>query len=151
VAVNFFDTSALVKRYYTREAGSARVRALCQRSAGNGLVVADIIAPELASALGRKLRRGEIDQPQLRRLWRRFLNDAQYQYRFVPLEPSIYHRAAQLVFAHPLHAYDAVQIACALHVRPVLAAVDPAFLFVTADRAQAAAAAAEGLPVELVG
>src|SRR5438093_12211725 len=111
------------------------------------LVLADIITPELAAALGRKLRRGEIDQQQLRRIWRRFLNDAKYEYRFVALEPSIYDRTARVVFAHPVRGFDAVQIACALHVRPVLAAVDPDLLFVTADRRQAAAAAAEGLNI----
>jgi predicted nucleic acid-binding protein len=151
VAINFLDTSALVKRYDTREAGSARVRVLCRRASGNALALCDIARPELASALGRKLRLGEIDRAELRRSWRRFLDHARYEYRFVPLEPSIYARAAQLVFDHPLFAYDAVQVACALEVRPLLAAVDPDFLFVTADQRQAAAAQAEGLPVELVG
>lgn len=146
----FFDASAIVKRYAVHESGSARVLALCRTDLGNVLVPADITPPEVASALGRKLRTGEIDHAELQRLWRDFTNDRGSEYSFVHLEDSIYRRAEQILLARTLRASDAIQIACALHVRPVFAVVDPDFVFVTADQRQAAAAAQEGLAVELI-
>jgi predicted nucleic acid-binding protein len=150
VAADFFDTSAVVKRYDTRESGSARVLALCDPVAGNTLVLADITSPEVASALGRKRRMGEIDEQELQRLWTQFVGHRQTDYRFVQLDTSIYRHAELILLAHALRAIDAIQIACALHVRPILAPLDPDFRFVTADERQAAAAQAEGLAVELV-
>ena len=71
-------------------------------------------------------------------------------YDLVPLGRPVYSIAEDLVLRHPLRAYDAVQIACALHASSILAATDPVFTFVTGDHRQAAAAQAEGLAVELV-
>lgn len=147
---NFFDTSAIVKRYHTRESGSTRVLELCRRDAGNILLLADITSPELASALGRKLRTGEIDQSELGRLWRQFVRHRDAEYRFVRLGAPIYRLAEQIVLGHGLRAADAIQIACALRSRSLVARVDPDFAFVTADHRQAAAAGAEGLTVEYV-
>jgi predicted nucleic acid-binding protein len=149
VPVAFFDTSAIVKRYVTHEIGSARVQALC-RDPRNVHVLAAITSPEVASTLRVKLRTGEIDQVELQRLWLAFVGDRGTEYSFVPLEDAIYRRAEQILLARTLRASDAIQIACALQVRPVFAAVDPDFLFVTADQRQASAAGLEGLNVELI-
>jgi predicted nucleic acid-binding protein len=150
VSVAFFDASAIVKRYATHEVGSARVQALCHRDLSNVLVLADITPPEVASALGRKLRTGEIDQAELQRLWLAFVGDRGSEYSFVHLEDSIYRRAEQILLARDLRASDAIQIACALHVRPTFATIDPDFVFITADQRQATAAGHEGLAVELI-
>ena len=151
MAVDFFDTSAIVKRYLPRESGSTRVLERCRPHLGNILVLADVTSPELASALARRRNRGEIDQPELQRLWQQFVahRDAS-EYRFVQLETPIYRRAEQILLVRDLRATDALQIACALHVRPLLATLDPGFVFVTADQRQATAASAEGLAVEYV-
>ena len=57
MAVFFFDSSALVKRY-AKEPGSAWVRGLTQPKAAHTLYIARITAIEITSAITRKLRGG---------------------------------------------------------------------------------------------
>ena len=64
-------------------------------------------------------------------------------------EPA-WRRAEQLLFAHRLRTYDAVQLACALDVSAALTPLGADFRFCTADRAQAQAAEREGLAIELI-
>jgi hypothetical protein len=71
------------------------------------------------------------------------------QYTVIQVDRTIFTRAAALCRVHPLRAYDAVQLACALVFRDDnLAAGQPAPTFVCADTTLLSAAAAEGLPVE---
>lgn len=141
----------MVKRYVVREAGAARVLALCDSAAGNLLAIAGITQPEVAAAMRRKLRRREIGEHEFGHLWQEFVSHRDAgAYQLVPLDQPTFLMAEQIAIRHLLRGYDAVQIACALHARPILATADPDFLFVTGDRAQAAIAELEGLPVELV-
>ena len=57
MAVFFFDSSALVKRY-AKERGSAWARGLTQPKAAHTLYIARITAIEITSAITRKLRSG---------------------------------------------------------------------------------------------
>ena len=59
-------------------------------------------------------------------------------------------RAERLVFAHPLPAYDALQLACALRAAEVLVSLAGDCRFCTADRAQSDAARSEGLTVAFI-
>ncbi|MGH2532684.1 MAG: type II toxin-antitoxin system VapC family toxin [Thermomicrobiales bacterium] len=148
MATVFLDSSAVVRRYARSEPGAAQVRALCEPAHGNTILVARITSVEVASALSRKAREGEVSSLELNRLWRVFRGHWRRQYQVMPLGADIYRRAEQLLFAHALRAYDAVQIGC------VLIAVeqypDLPLEFWTADQRQAQIAAAEGLPVRLV-
>ncbi|MGH2355237.1 MAG: type II toxin-antitoxin system VapC family toxin [Chloroflexota bacterium] len=145
----YFDTSALVRRYHPAEPGSSRVRALCRRTSGNVLTTAYLTPPEVASAFSRKLREGSISREQQRRGWRLFNRHRRDQYHVLALYDQICRRAEDLLFAHTLRAYDALQLATALQAARLLGALAD-FSFCTADRAQAVAATAEGLQVELI-
>jgi predicted nucleic acid-binding protein len=64
----------------------------------------------------------------------------------IELSEMINRRAEDLLLAHPLRAYDAVQLASALDTAAFFAAVGLAApIFVSADRRLLAAAEAEGL------
>ncbi len=148
MAALFLDTSALVRRYDRAEPGAARVRAACAQARGNTLVLARLATVEMASALARKTRDGTLNLTERTRLWRLFLAHRRDQYQVVALTDEVYARAEQLLFRHPLRAFDATHLSCAL----VIAARLPllGLEFWTADRRQAQAAGVEGLAVELV-
>jgi predicted nucleic acid-binding protein len=145
------DTSALVRRYDTTEPGADRVSTLLDTRSNNVIYIAELTPVEMASALNRKLREGRLNLSQRDRHWRGFRLHCREQYRVIALDPVIESLAEQLVFAHPLRAYDAIQLASALRARQSLPGGAPDFGFITGDRTQARAAAAEGLAVELIG
>ena len=61
MAVYYFDTSALVKRY-AQETGTAWVISVTDPIAGHDVYVARITGPEMIAALFRKVRVGDIAQ-----------------------------------------------------------------------------------------
>lgn len=148
MAFLFFDTSALVRRYDFREPGAAQARSLCDPSAGHTIFIAQLTGAEVASALTRKVREGQLTEERRDRLWNRFQLHRAGQYRVVNIDRPILRLAETLIFAYPLRAYDAVQLASAVGSRGLLG---PQFRFCTADRMQARAAAQEGLNVEVIG
>src|SRR5262249_18257506 len=147
VALVFLDTSALVRRYDPAEPGAAQVRALCRRTSGHTLLIAQITTIEVASALARKLREGRLTQPQVNRLWRSFRLHARECYDPIAVSTAVLRRAERLLFAYRLRAYDAAQLASALEARTVLGRFTPDFRFCTADQRQATTAQNEGLLV----
>jgi hypothetical protein len=89
MAVLFFDTSALVRRYDRTEPGSESVRKLCQRAGQHTLLITRITPIEVASALNRKLREGALSPEALDRRWRLFRLHRRDQYRVIaPDEPA---------------------------------------------------------------
>lgn len=150
MAVLFFDTSALVRRYDVREPGANRVRELWGRAAGHSLVIGALTPVEVAAAFNRKLREGRFDELGRNRHWNVFRRHVRERYRLVALDELVVRRAQHLLFDYPLRAYDALQLASALRGMQFLAGLTPDFRFCTADRAQSQAAAGEGLSVELI-
>ena len=146
----FFDTSALVKRYDPAEHGADRVRSLCRRAPDSTALIARVTPIEVASALNRKRREGRLDVAKRDQLWRLFRAHWRHQYRTIAMDEAVWGDAQRLLFAYPLRAYDAVQLASALRVAAVLADLTTDVRLCTADQAQAAAADGEGLRVELV-
>jgi predicted nucleic acid-binding protein len=72
--------------------------------------------------------------------------DLDTQYQVVEIDRALTESAGQLVRKHPLRAYDAVQLASVLQVKPAFASAKSASLvFVTADERLIAMAQAEGL------
>jgi predicted nucleic acid-binding protein len=151
VALWFLDTSALVRRYDPAEPGADRVRAICAPAPGPTLLISRITPVEVASALGRKCREGVLDAAHRDALWHLFWAHWRRQYHAVAVDEDVLRAAERLVLAHPLRAYDAVQIGCALRAARIVAGTGEPLRFLTADRAQAQAAEAERLEVELVG
>nr|VFK62744.1 MAG: PIN domain-containing protein [Candidatus Kentron sp. TUN]VFK71948.1 MAG: PIN domain-containing protein [Candidatus Kentron sp. TUN] len=68
-----------------------------------------------------------------------FKLDWEIQYKIVEIEKSDFEKASRLVQKHPLRAYDAIQLACALKV--------PSATFLSADNRLIDIAQAEGLNV----
>ncbi|MGH7439179.1 MAG: type II toxin-antitoxin system VapC family toxin [Polyangiaceae bacterium] len=134
--IDFFDTSALAKRYL-REPGSREVtRALAR----GHCAVARIAYAELLAAAARACREGLIDEDARDRIFASALADFR-DLTVVEIRASTLQAIPELVRRHPLRGYDAVQLACALALRRV----GPAVRFWAADATLRAAAKAEGL------
>lgn len=125
--------------------GSAASATVAPRS----LVVAQITSVEIISALARQMREGHITPAEVRKL--RLWIDTHFalEYLVIDLSPDIARRSQDLLLAHPLRAFDAVQLASALDnaARLTAAGLDTP-VFVSADRRLLAAAAAEGLATD---
>jgi uncharacterized protein len=109
----YVDTSALVA-LFLNEPFSAAVSSWYARETSE-LVAAVWCIPEFASALGIKQRTGAIDDQQARGAWTRFERMAAADLRLLPIEPTHFHRAAELVLdaGSALRAGDALHLACA--------------------------------------
>jgi predicted nucleic acid-binding protein len=150
MAIVFFDTSALARRYTRVEPGAARVRSLCSLRQRHTLLMAYIGRTEMASALNRKWRRGEINVTERNRAWRLFGRHERGRYHLIALDEGVYRAAERLLFSHSLRALDALQLASALRAAAMFRAASDGFRFCTADARQADAARAEGLTVEFI-
>lgn len=137
----FQDASAIVKQYVP-EVGSEAVRALDTR-----IVVSDLSAVEVPSAIWAKQRRGEITLADAGVLVSAFgfdLHGGTYQpprFASIALRVEVLDRAAGLVAQYGLRAGDAIQLASALVARESLEFCDT---FVVFDPRLRNAAAAEG-------
>lgn len=145
--LTYVDSSALVKRYVP-EPGSAWLTALCETEP---VAVSLVAVPEIASALARRAREGDLTPEQRDMLFRLFVNDAQ-SFVVVDLSQAIAQDAAALLMSAPgpmhLRSLDALHLATArwafARTRRRGIATGP---FVAADRALLDAAAWAGLPV----
>ena len=143
----YMDTSALVKRY-VGEVGTHWVRRALARPVRQPIYTSLLAHTEVLSALQRKVREGTLPMVDAQRLARRVQRHCARRYRLVAITPARVTQANALVQAHPLRAYDALHLACALAVREALQPYGlPAPLFVTADDALLVAARAEGFAV----
>jgi predicted nucleic acid-binding protein len=148
VAVYFFDSSALVKRY-AQETGSEWILALTEPAAGHSLYMARITAVEVVSALTRRQRGGSVSETDASTAMADFRHDLSHQYRVIEITPTVITRAMQLAETHGLRGYDAVQLAAALMVQKMRETLGLSALeLVSADRDLNEAAAAEDLTVD---
>ncbi len=132
------DTSALFKRF-VNETGQAQVEAAITQA--DSLLVAPHCKLEMLSAAMRLRREGRLDAAR----WQSVCDEIEGSFAEVevlPLTPSMERLAIRALEAAPLRAMDALHVASA-----AMARVD---LFVTADRRQAIAAKAFGLPTQLI-
>jgi predicted nucleic acid-binding protein len=144
----FFDSSALLKRYMI-EQGSAWVRALTTRRAGNTIFIAQITPVEVVSGAERQHRVGQLPAAAVQHVRRLFDRHTRREYKIVTLTDAIVAHAKDLVGVYLLRAYDAVQLASALEANArLVGAGSPPLTFVSADTRLLTAAAAEGLASE---
>jgi uncharacterized protein len=148
VAVSVFeDASAIVARYVD-EIG----RTVPERP--SVVVMSAVSRVEVASAIWRKQRLGELSPNQARFLVDAFLGDlarspqprttAEVTYLPVAISTAVLNDAVNFCGIHGLRAYDAVQLASAVQAR----AADPTLTeLITYDVALQRAAAAEGFAV----
>jgi uncharacterized protein len=148
VAVYFFDSSALVKRY-SQETGSEWILALTEPAAGHSLYIARITAVEVVSALTRRQRGGSVSGIDAATAMADFRHDLSHQYRVIEITPTVITRAMQLAETHGLRGYDAVQLAAALIVQKMRETLGLSALeLVSADGDLNNAAATEDLTVD---
>jgi len=138
------DSSAIVK-IYVNEAGSAWVKSLCTASS-NIISIIRITMVEVASALARKHRAGEITEHERNRALAWFLYDCRNQYQVVEVDSQVVNIAIQLTQRYSLRGYDAVQLATAIRINRALVAnhLSP-LVFVSADGQLCSVAVMEGL------
>ncbi len=137
--MQFFDASALVKRY-VRESDSAAVR---RALAKGDVVISRLSEVEVASALARLTREGHIQARQRDRALAALLTDVA-AWHVVECSPAVVTLARTLLTRHPLRSGDAIQLASALRVQQML--TEPLSAFVAYDARLVEAAAHEGLP-----
>jgi predicted nucleic acid-binding protein len=148
VAIYFFDSSAIVKRYVS-ERGTAWVTTVADPAAGNRIYVARVSGAEVISAVTRHARAGAISPAELATALADFRHDFANQYRIVPVNVAVVDRAMNLAEVHGLRGYDAVQLGAALeaNAQRVSRGVPPVTL-VSSDAELNAAAIVEGLVVD---
>src|SRR3990170_4862238 len=125
MAVYYFDSSAVVKRY-VEEPGSIWIRQLCdQHDPGTGerlnlITIGEVTLVEVSAALAILVRRNLLPKRFAERAYRRFMSDSQGEYDLVQITSSSLLVAAGLAQRYPLKAYDAVQLSLALHANALL-------------------------------
>ena len=134
----FLDSPAVVK-LYVPERGHQVVRSLT-----GVLVISAITRVEVASALWRKERLGEIGPSDVVTLLAAFEADRRDpggQFAVVVVDARVLDAATAVAARHGLRAYDAVQLATAIVARQTLGRLEH---FVAFDRSLRRAAASEG-------
>jgi hypothetical protein len=148
MALYFFDSSALVKRY-VHETGSVWVRDTTAGASGHLIHLSLLTTAEIASALARRQREGSLSALERDRLFGTFLVDCARSYLLLRVEEDIIQRAVSLLRRYPLRTADAIQLATAIELSQTLqeAQLGPAIV-VSADDRILEAAPHEGLPTE---
>ncbi|MGH9934715.1 MAG: type II toxin-antitoxin system VapC family toxin, partial [Blastocatellia bacterium] len=115
---------------------------------GNTIFTAHISLVEIYSALSRRLREKSISSVRYSRLSSVVNHTWSLQYVVIALTTPVLDTAKQLVERHPLRAYDAVQLAAAIHARRTLPAQTSSITFLSADGRLLATAQAEGFATD---
>ena len=113
----YLDTSALIKRYI-RETGSTDARGWIQSADGIG--TSEITKVEMASAIARLIRAGQVSEHDGQLSWKDFENDWSF-INVLLVSTEVVERAVSLTRRHRLRAYDAVHLAAALIWQEALA------------------------------
>ncbi len=152
MALYYFDTSALVKRYIN-EPGSTWIRQICNARNQNDealhvLLAGSIAMVEFAAAFAILQRRQIILKGVANHAFQRFISDWDNEYRASDFTLNTIKSATTFGQRHPLKAYDAVHLALALETRQLLIENELDLIFVSGDARLLQAAQAEGLTVE---
>jgi predicted nucleic acid-binding protein len=148
MAVYYFDTSAIVKRYVL-EIGTPWVLHLVDPANANEFYMVQLTGPELIAALFRRVRIGNLALADARRAANNFRTDWQNQYQLVEVHANVIERAMALAESHGLRGYDAVHLAAALEIQAERTAHHlTSIVFVSADSDQLQVAVVQGLQVE---
>lgn len=154
MAVYFFDSSALLKRY-VREAGTAWVQSFFATGSSHRVAVATIAGVEVVAAIARRFRAGAIASADASQAIHRFSADFSHDFDLIQITPWLIDEAMRLAERHGLRGYDAVQLAALLAADAAARAASQAagvvstpVTLISADLELNAAATAEGMPVE---
>ncbi|WP_424018051.1 type II toxin-antitoxin system VapC family toxin [Halorientalis pallida] len=136
MGLHFFDTSALVKRYY-EEPGTEVVDGLIESD--DSTVISSLSIIETVSAFRRKYNRNEIAKDEMESLLSAFFSEALDDFVIVPIEESMLQFSFDLVVEDDLRTLDSLQLAAALSVdtddeSPVFVCADSELTAVAEDR-----------------
>ena len=147
MAIFFFDSSAVVKRYI-QETGTAWVVDTTNPSTGNRIYLTRITGVEVVSAISRQKKAGALSEMVAGTAIEQFRQDFKNQYRVIEVTRSLAERAMMLAETYALRGYDAVQLASGIEVHSLCQILSiPSFSFVSADMALNDAAMGEDLGV----
>ena len=155
MALYFFDSSALVKRY-AAEAGSTWVGQVTDPKSGNKIYIATITGVEVISAVMKKVRvtKSPLAPGDAQKAIADFRHDFGSQYELLSVTDSLVKRAMALPEKYKLRGYDAVQLAAALIINAesvqqgIPATGVPPLVLVASDDDLLKAAEAEGLAID---
>lgn len=134
----FFDTSALVKRYY-EETGTDTVDELVEND--RKVVITSLTIIEIISAFRRKYNRGDIRENAVDTLLAAFFREALDDFLILPMDESIHQFSFGLILDDNLRTLDSLQLSAALTVQTPETDV----VFVCADADLVAVAHSRGL------
>ncbi|MEM7535194.1 MAG: type II toxin-antitoxin system VapC family toxin [Chloroflexota bacterium] len=144
---SYVDSSALVKLYIT-ETGSAWMK-VYNDTEENVLAIADIGRTEVAATFAGKKRGKHISADGYTAIMDDFRKNARDEYRILSVTSARVDEAINLTMRYKLRGYDAIHLACALHLHQSLDAIGLGPLtFIAADNDLLVAAEAEGLQTE---
>jgi uncharacterized protein len=144
---NYFDSSALVKRYLV-ETGTSWVQTRCADPIQT-VAVGEIGLVEIAAAFAGKLRGAHITPAQYYNARTDLAADAHDVYVLVAINRAVVDEAIELTAKYRLRGYDAVHLACALTINRALVIFHaPSLVFISADDDLLKAATAEGLSTD---
>ncbi len=143
MSVYFVDTSVLVKRYLD-EIGSAWTQSWIIPDAGNTVIVSEIVLTEMRSVLARRVREG-LNSGVAHSAKLAFSLHIRREYKVITVSREGLLTAGDLTEKYPLRTLDAIHLAAAIHARSALALP---IIFVTADKQQRHAAAAESFETD---
>lgn len=123
----FFDTSALVKRYY-EEPGTDIVDELIEGD--RTVVISSLAVIETVSAFRRKYNRDEIEAEDMNALLASFFREALDDFVIVPMDESIQQFSFDLILEDDLRTLDSLQLSAALSI----SGEEIDAVFVSADR-----------------
>jgi predicted nucleic acid-binding protein len=125
------------------------VRDICTQQSGHTIYTSVLAQPEIVSVLQRRVREGSLEAHQAQQLAQQVVEHMAQSYALVAITPLMVSQACVLLQKHPLRAYDALHLACALAVREVIEQQRLSVpVFVAADDTLLTAVAAEGFPVD---
>jgi len=144
LALYYLDTSALVK-LYVREAGTDRLLRLTRPELNHRFALLAIAPVEFRSAIRRRERAGDIEEPVAAEIVNRFTQHVETMFIQQALNEAVLDTASRLIDRYPLRAYDAVQLAGCLVLKVVSGKQCP--IFVCSDRPLLEVAGSERLPL----
>lgn len=148
MAIYFFDSSAIVKRYLN-EIGTAWVTKIFDPAGSSEIYIARISGAEVVAAIARLGLAGSIPRSKTTSAISQFRREFVSTFQIVETTPTLIARAMDIAESHDLRGYDSVQLASALEMLALRSRLGLAGLtFVSADSELNAAAMAEGLNVD---
>lgn len=148
MAVHYFDSSALAKRYIA-ETDTAWVKSLFASPLDNEAYIVGVTRVEIIAAITRRERGGTLaaeDAAHARDLFRTHVNNV---YGIVEVTEGLLIKAMELAETYGLRGYDAIQLAAGCTINAFYVDIGlPPVTFVSADAELNVAAVTEGLRVD---